>query len=81
MKKKVDQEAEDLMMPVKFMKDLQEDKVMEKQKQLEFLLIKMMRDKLIRLLKKTTKKDSWKFQDQIQILLFNNQLLMQKCLL
>jgi hypothetical protein len=30
MKKKVDQEAEDLMMPVKFMKDLQEDKVMEK---------------------------------------------------
>ena len=81
MKKKVDQEAEDLMMLVKFMKDLQEDKVMEKQKQLEFLLIKMMRDKLIKLLKKTTMKDNWKFQDQIQILLFNNQLLMQKCLL
>ena len=81
MKKKVDQEAEDLMMLVKFMKDLQDDKVMEKQKQLEFLLIKMMRDKLIKLLKKTTKKDNWKFQDQIQILLFNNQLLMQKCLL
>ena len=81
MKKKADQEAEDLMMLVKFMKDLQEDKVMEKQKQLEFLLIKMMRDKLIKLLKKTTMKDNWKFQDQIQILLFNNQLLMQKCLL
>ena len=81
MKKKADQEAEDLMMHVKFMKDLQDDKVMEKQKQLEFLLIKMMRDKLIKLLKKTTKKDNWKFQDQIQILLFNNQLLMQKCLL
>jgi hypothetical protein len=30
MKKKVDQEAEDLMMLVKFMKDLQDDKVMEK---------------------------------------------------
>ena len=49
MKKKVDLEAEDLMMLVKFMKDLQEDKVMEKLKQLEFLLIKMMRDKLIKL--------------------------------
>jgi hypothetical protein len=32
MKRKVDQEAEDLMMLAKFMKDLQEDKVMEKLK-------------------------------------------------
>ena len=48
MKKKVDLEAEDLMMLVKFMKDLQKDMVMGKQKQLEFLLIKMMQDKLVR---------------------------------
>lgn len=81
MKRKVDQEAEDLMMLAKFMKDLQEDKVMEKLKQLECLLIKMMLGKSIKLLIKTTMKNNWKFQDQIQILLFNNLQQMPKCLL
>ena len=81
MKRKVDQEAEDLMMLAKFMKDLQEDKVMEKLKQLECLLIKMMLGKSIKLLIKTTMKNNLKFQDQIQILLFNNLQQMPKCLL
>ena len=79
MKKKVGQEVEDLMMHAKFMKGLKEDKAIAKQKQQEYQLNKMMLGKSIKLSIEIIMINNWKFQDQIQILQFNNRQQMPKC--